>query len=240
MHLAHHLVGVTTQCDVPCDADIPVVGDALSVNVESILAVEPDVLLVQMDPSEFRAVREMAPQVRIEHFTIETLADIARAIERIGAIAGQGERGREQRAAFEAELDRIRRAAEGKAHPRVLFVYGYERTHTAGAGTFVDDMITLAGGINVAAQRYRGWTTIHLEQILALKPEVLICQCAPAARQRAKSFWSSLEDLPAARSGGVHIVTDRAMTIPSTQSVRFARRLAEMIHGGPLERGSDE
>jgi len=230
MGLVDHIVGVTSQCELPADVQRPVVGDALSVNVEAILATHPDVLLVQTDPSRFAAVRKVAPGVRIEHFTIETLDDIASAIERIGRIVGRPDLGAERRRSFAVRLSAVRKRVIGLNRPRVMFVYGFKRPSTAGAGTFIDDMIVLAGGVNAAAERLSGWRNVDIEQIIAARPDVLICLTDEASRDEATEFWHRLEDLPAAKAGRVYVVTDRNWTIPSTRSALYAQQLARMIH----------
>lgn len=240
MGLGDNVVGVTSQCDVPPGRDLPVVGDVLSVNVEAIVAAKPDVLLVQMDPARFKGVVETAPHIRIEHFRIETLAEIAAAMERIGTIAGRADLGEAARDNFTAALDDVRKTVADRPPKRVMFVYGFQRTSTAGGGTFIDDMITLGGGVNVAALKYQGWKNVSLEHILTAAPEVLICQSDHSRAAEAMKFWAAQEDLPAAREGHIHIVTDRRWTIPSPYSAVLVRQLAEMIHGESLPKGPAE
>ena len=72
MGLGEQVVGVTTQCRIPDGYHPAVVGDALSVNVEAILAAHPDVILTQVDPARFAAVASAAPKVQIVYLSIET------------------------------------------------------------------------------------------------------------------------------------------------------------------------
>ena len=231
MGFGEHVVGVTTFCRVPAGhEDLPTVGNLTHISTEAILSVAPDVVLVQQDPAAFAAVTNIDPAIRIEHFTIETLSDIASAMERIGRIVGEERRATESKLAFEDKLERIRRRSEGSPRPRTLFVIGYDRPSTGGSGTFIDEMIELSGGINAAALRgYSGWKTLNRENILAMRPEVLICQVPSAQENEAMEYWRTFGDLQAVKANRIHTVTDERWTIPSVWSADFAGRLSEIL-----------
>ncbi len=233
MGLGDHVVGVTTQCELPAGEMRPTVGAAIDIDEDAILSLQPHVVLTQTQLGRFQAVRNVAPEIRFEHFRFDSLADIAAALQRIGEIAGRPEAGETARADFEAKLDAIRRRVAGRERPRVMFVYGHDRPATSGRNTFVHDMIGLAGGVNAAAEQYDGWKKVNVEHVLVLKPDVLICQTDAAGAERARKAWGGLTGLPAADSGRVHVVTDRHLTIPSTRSAGFAADMAAMIHPGP-------
>jgi iron complex transport system substrate-binding protein len=228
--LGDHLVGVTTQDVLPDGVRRPVVGDTFSVNAEAVLSVRPDVLAVQMNVDRFAAVRKLDPNIRIERITIETLDDIAAALEQIAALAGQRQKGRDARKTFQDALEKVRQRIAGKPRPTVLFLTDFQSLGTGGRDTFIDQMIQVAGGVNVA-QKYSGWTTMTAEGILAAAPEVLICQVAAGPEaERAKKFLEGLKDVPAVRDGRVYLVTDRRWTIPCAAMASFAADLADMIH----------
>jgi iron complex transport system substrate-binding protein len=234
MGLGRHVVGVTTFCDVPEEfAGVPVVGDRARISAEAVLAVRPDLILVQQNPADFAAVTKIDPHVKVEHFKIETLDDIAAAIERVAALAGAAERGALAKHGFLAKLDAARERTAGQARPRTLFLMGFDSPSTGGKGTFLSEMISAAGGANAAAEEgYSGWRTLNRENVLAMAPDVLICQVPPGREEAAKEYWQMLADLPAVRAGRVFTVTDNRWTVPSIWSADFTVRLAAMIHPG--------
>jgi len=242
MELGEHVVGVTSYCMPQGGSTPPVVGNRNRVSAESILAVKPDVILIQQNPSDFGAVRSIDPKVRIESFRFESLDDIASAIERIGSLTGKETLAARHKKRFLDGLEAVRRRVAGRPRSKVLFVVGYDRPSTGGKGTFMDEMIRLAGGTNAAADRgYVGWKNLNRENILAMAPQILICQVAPGRRDEARKYWRSLTGLPAARNGRIFCVTDRRWTIPSMRSAVLAEQLAEMIHPdiGPEETRRD-
>ena len=240
MGLGDHVVGVTSYCLPPPGSDPPVVGDRTRVSAEAILAVRPDVVLIQQNPDDFGALKTIAPNIRIEHVRIETLADIAATIERIGKITAAEQLGKVYREDFDRRCEAVRLRVSGLNRPKVLFVFGYERPGTSGKGTFLDEMIQLAGGVNApTAHGYTRYPTLNRENILAMEPDVLICQVASGSEQKAIEYFQTFRDLPAIKNDRLFVVTDRRWTIPSMRSAEFAEKLAEMIHPSVREARSD-
>ena len=237
MGLGGNVVGVTRYCVLPAGQNRPVLGDAYNVSGEAILALHPDVVLIQQAPEAFEGVRRRDPSVRIVHFEIETLADIASAMEQIGRIAGREELGKARKEQFLDELASLRSRVPAGPPPRVLFTDGHEPPLVAGRGTFIHQMIELAGGVN-AASRYKGWTTLNKEVIQAAAPDVLICRTDAGREDAVKGRWMSLPELPAARTGRVYIVTERDWTIPSGRTAKMARKLFDMIHAKAATRAA--
>ena len=234
--LGGHVVGVTSHTPMPAGQSRPIVGDAFSVNTEAILAVRPDVVMTQVSPSRFAALARLVPEIRIEPFTIETLQDVKSAAVRVAEIAGRGELGRRAGEEFQTRLDRLEQGLLDRPRPRVLFLTDFEIMGSAGAGTFIDQLITAAGGQNVAG-KYTGWVTLTVEGIISAEPDVIICQVPSSGQERVRRFWGDLDDIPAVRDGRVYIISDDSWTIPGLHLAGFAEKLARMIQGGQLDGG---
>ncbi|MCP4378143.1 MAG: ABC transporter substrate-binding protein, partial [bacterium] len=157
MGLGDHIVGVTTYCRPPEGVNIPIVGNDLNITAEPILAVDPDLLITQTNPQRFETLRKFNPDIHVEFFRIETLGDIADAMARIATLLNAADKGTSAREKFLARLDDVRRRVAGRAKPRVIFVMGHHNPSTAGKATFINELIEVAGGINIAAENYTGW-----------------------------------------------------------------------------------
>lgn len=229
MGLGDHVVGVTTYCRLPAGQKRPVVGDRLAVNAESILAVRPDLLLVQQDLKDFQALRKLRPNLPIEALTIETLSDIPTAMVRLGQLVNAPSAGVAAATTFNTKLQALRQRVEPLTHPRVLFVIGYESPGTGGRNSFIHDMIVAAGGDDVAVG-YERWASLGLEDMLKLNPDVLICWVNPGQESLARERWQRYSALPAVRNGRVFVRSEPTWTIPGAHSADLACQLAEMIH----------
>lgn len=247
MGLGDHIVGISGFTKLPDGEERPVVGDYMDVRIEPLLAVDPEIVLTQSDISQFETFQKAAPEVRIEHFEIETLADIAAAMERIGRITGNEEIGLAAGREFQEKLDAIRRRHSGRRHsgrrhseghrPKVLFVIGYEQPLGCGSETFIDEMITLVGGENVLAGEFEGWKNTGLEAVLGTRPDIVVCQCQAGCEEETVRYWSDLGEGRFATR--VFAVTDSDWTIPAGHLADYAERLDRMVHaGGPREDAS--
>lgn len=228
--LGDHVVGVDQESRPPPGHPRPVVGSALSIRVEPIAAVKPDILAVCMSPGLFEPIRLAVPAVRIEHFEFRSLEDIARAMERLGRILGEEELGAGGARRFREKLARVRASAEGLPRPRAIFVVGHESPLAVGRDDFVDELISIAGGENAFAKRHSGWRSISVETVAEIAPEVILCQAERSSEETARSYWASAGSLSGAAAPRVEVFTDPRWTVPAGHIADFAEELARRLH----------
>ncbi|MBM4156977.1 MAG: hypothetical protein FJ221_18425 [Lentisphaerae bacterium] len=231
--LGDRVVGVSRWTRLPANEKRPVVGDAVSVDVEALLAVRPGVVLVQGERiAGLDAARALAPAIHIEVARIERLADIAPAARRLVDLARGDESSRAIVDGFERALEALRATQPPAVRPRVLFVLGTTRPTVAGPETFMADLVRLCGGVNAGDDipgRAR-WRPADLESIARAAPEVLICQAGEGeSADAARAWWLARTVIPAARAGRVFVVEEPEWTIPSLGTARLAPRLRTMI-----------
>jgi iron complex transport system substrate-binding protein len=129
---------------------------------------------------------------------------------------------------MEAQLDQVRRATESRERPRVLYVFfGF----TAGEGTFVDEVITLAGGENVAASvGLAGYQRISPETVVAEDPEWIVLNSDAPAVPRSDAYNSTT----AVREGNTVVLDADEISQPAPRIVVPIRTLAEALHPGAV------
>jgi len=229
------LVGCTDHCRP--GRDLPRVPWQGTDAAEAIVRLRPDLVLRQArrgreDPLLRALARAGVPAITLP---TETVEDVRRALLALGDALGGG--GEPLLRRFDAELARARAAGEGRPAPTVLFVYGRDagsvaNVHAAGPGTFLDELIRLAGGRNALEGHPDAYASIDLETLVRLAPEVIVDNLPPEGRDAARA-WRRLSHVPAVRDGRVHVVLDPALLIPGPRLPDAVRRLAEMIHGRP-------
>ncbi len=127
------------------------------------------------------------------------------------------------------------RPAAGR--PGVLLVTGRDPIYAVGRDTFLDELLTVAGGRNVAADAgfVRYDAALNDEQVTRLAPEVIIEVAAdlerpgPEELARRQRAWRNL-DVPAVRAGRVVVLADPSITIPGAHVGRTAMLFARAIH----------
>jgi iron complex transport system substrate-binding protein len=235
--LGDRIVGVSRYCLLPPGQDRKVVGDMMTAETETLLSVEPTHLLFQGPANRFRALKRLDPGIELISIRLETLDDVAKVVKRVGKLVGRTELADQAIKSFREKIERARRRVSGREPRRVVFIIDSRHAGimAAAAGTFVDELIVAAGGIN-AGRELPGkpvWRKTDPESVLAVRPEVLICQVDPSEREgaaRARQQWSRYLGQPGIDLKRVEVVDDPRWTFPSTRVADLSLPMARLIH----------
>jgi iron complex transport system substrate-binding protein len=231
------LVGVSSYCILPEGQKRKVVGNMMTANTESLLAIRPTHLFFQGSPVRFQNLVRLDPTIRLEAFRMETISDILKVVRRIGEIADQPVLAEDAISDFSGKIAAAVKKVEGLEKKRAAFILdmGSHGIMAAGPGTFIDELIRKTGGINVGRDLpgRQLWRKTDVESLLAVKPEVLICQIDPSerdGRKRVTKKWSRYYGQPQLGLKRVEIVTDRRWTFPSTRVADLAEPMTKILH----------
>lgn len=247
LQLGDRVVGVSTYCRYPRQVlALPKVGTFLRPEPETIVRLKPDLVYVQAGPNTV-ANQLAALGLRTAVVDRGSLPGVFSTIRQISAAAAVPERGDALVRDLEASLDRVRAAVAGKATRRVLIVVG-RRTGTltdmiaVGPGSYLHDLIGIAGGENVMGAVKLEYPRISMETVISLKPDVIIdvgeMGETPAdseqRREVTERLWAAQRLVAAVRTGGVHATHDEAFVVPGPRVVDVARTMAAWFHGVTL------
>ena len=169
------LVGVSRFDEAKEVAGLPRVGGFVNPSVEAVLRLEPDLVLVQPGPGNQRPVEKMAELgVPVLLLPLHTVADTQAALRAVGGALGREKEAEALVQRIESTRVRIREAAKTRKAPRVLLVYGFEPLVVAGPGSFADELLRDAGGINVAADAGSAYSVYSLERAVRARPDVVV------------------------------------------------------------------
>jgi iron complex transport system substrate-binding protein len=240
--LGERVVGATTYCNYPAEARrVPRIGTYIQPNLETIVSLRPELVVIEANPIRLRERLE-GLGLRVLELEQRTVADVFRAIERIGRAAGVAERARELQARIRSELDEIGRRTAGRARRRVAFIVGrtpgtLEGLIAVGSASYLNELITLAGGENIFGAVPAPYPKVSLEEILARNPEVIIdmgemgraATVSEDERRRVVELWSRYGSLAAVRGRRVFAVASDLYVIPGPRMSEAARELARML-----------
>lgn len=191
-----------------------------SINVEAILAHKPDLVVAAPQKDIVAALEKYGiPVVALDP---KGTADVWNNVELLGRVTGC-----ETKAKEIAEQGRKRltgsRQGSGRPIPRVLFVLADEPLITCGSGTFIDEIITTAGGVNVFADVKESWPKVSDEQVLARGADVILCVehaggggSVVPGRLKMRPGWDKLK---AVQTGRVYSVDADLLTRPGPRLV---------------------
>lgn len=213
---------------------LPRVGDYQSIDWERLRLVRPTLLIVQMAPQRVPAgMRQRAEAIgaRLLNIQIERLADVSQAIRTLGDAVGRPDRAQALADRLAARLNSLRTRTAGLRRVPALLVVSDDGLSVVGPHTFLDDLLEIAGGANVAGHLAARYPSIDREMLLSLRPEAviqLLPAASPAVVEQARRNWNSLPTLSAGR---VHILTDWYLLLPGSHVADVATKFAEILHG---------
>ncbi len=236
--LGPRVVGVGDYATWPPEvANKPRLGGLVDPRLETITTLHPDLGFLLPSERELGAKLEtLGIAVRI--VPNESLADAENALRTIGALCGVAERGAELAAQLHRDLaPRPLLRARGA---RVLVVVGRPAGRladiwAAGPGTFLDELLTRLGVVNVFADASALYPQASLEEIVARRPDlVLELRVEPASNEVRESLiadWRALPSIPAVAHGRVVVLARDDSLIPGPRVAALYRALGDALEG---------
>lgn len=217
----------------PAVASLPRVGGLYSPSLESVVELQPDLVVIvpSFEQREFRTRLE-ALKVRVEDFDPVSFEQVLDTIGALGARTGHEAEAKVRVDAIRRTRDAVQRATAALPRQRAVLILQREPLFVAGRGTFIDQMIAIAGGENLGAELAETWPRTSAEWLVGVAPEVILdsdSDPAPAA-----AFWARWPSLPAVAKGRVVAVDAGDVTLPGPDLDRALRKLARALHGDAL------
>jgi iron complex transport system substrate-binding protein len=235
--LGRRLVGVDDWSNhPPAVGRLPKVGRDLEIDVEAVARLEPDLVVacLSVPGMEGNVTRVQAAGLPYIALAPTGLESIFANIRAIGEATGAARRAEALVAVIKERLATVRRAlADVPDRPRVYWEWWPKPLVAAAGRSWVTEMIRIAGGENVFADRDAQSVRVESDEVLARRPEVVVaCWCgartAPkAARIAGRPGW---EDAPAVRAGRVHVVPESLFTRPGPRLADGLALLASLLH----------
>ncbi|HOX38960.1 MAG TPA: cobalamin-binding protein [Candidatus Brocadiia bacterium] len=186
------LVGVTNVCNHPPAAQsIEQIGLFGDPNVERLLAVRPTLVVCSgLSPAvSLDALRNS--NIRIVQAEINSFETLFAAITNIGTAVGRENRAREIIKSMEDRLRKVREDFEKtppEKLPRVYVEIWNDPLMTVGGTCFMNEMISLAGGVNVAREIAQDFPKINPEKVVEWNPDVILVARMTSAEKAGKEF----------------------------------------------------
>ncbi len=198
-------------------AEKPRVAAFTSADIPKILALEPDLVLTFSDLQAEIAQSLLREGVTVIGFNQRDIAGVLAMIRALGALVGVADRADALARSYEARLDQIRSASEGRPRPRVYFEE-WDEPMISGIG-WVSELIGIAGGQDVfphlAGEKSAKDRIVTPEQVIAAAPEVILASwCGKKVRPERIAARPGWGDMPAVASGAIHEIKSSIILQP--------------------------
>ncbi|HEX7241256.1 MAG TPA: cobalamin-binding protein [Longimicrobiaceae bacterium] len=228
------LVGRTDFDTGPGIDSLPSVGGGMDPSLEALLALRPD-LVLGWETTRDQRTRERLQELGVPVFAvrIDDTAAIFRNVASLGALTGETRGADSLAASLRAELAAVRASVAGRPPRSVFFLVWNDPPMTAGPGSFISQVLEVAGGRNVFADAAGQWPNVSLEEVVRRQPEYLVIPQGEKGgahdvdQLRTSPGW---RELRAMREGRTILIPAELMNRPGPRLGEAARRLRDALH----------
>jgi iron complex transport system substrate-binding protein len=180
---------------------VPSVGVALRPNVEAVLATHPDLVILYASADNRTAYdRLRSANVAVVAFKIDAIEQFLRDTRVLGRITGDSARAALTADTVEATLARVRAATAALPKPTVFLHTWDKPIISIGGGSFLSELLDIAGARNIYAAAPTPSVTVALEDVVRRNPDFVLATPTSAPKILTNELWRAI---PAVRGGRV-------------------------------------
>ncbi len=234
--LGDRIVGVTEFCNYPPEAQgKEVVGGFDSPSIEKVVELEPDLILAStIHDQEVPRLEEMGyPVLVVESSRVEELFESMALVAEVTGVEQAGEElinSMQER--IDAVQDKVMDVDPGD-RVRVFYEVYSDPLMTAGAGAFIDEIISLAGGENIFGDVADNYPQISAEEVADRQPDIILF---PDYHGTAGTVLEEMagrpgwESVPAVENNNIHAISDDVFARPGPRIVEAIEEAAELFY----------
>jgi iron complex transport system substrate-binding protein len=230
--LGNRVVAVSNFCDYPQEAKAKEkVGDAMSVNVERIIELEPDLVLQYGAGNEEVNQKLREAGINILSYEPESVQEVIDLITKIGEITQTQLNATKTTVDMMSKLYYITGTVEKAEKPKVFYEVWHDPLMTAGPGSFIDELITLAGGENIAKDAQGKYPQFEVEQLIERNPDVYL-SAKDSEDKTVESIKKrdGFETINAIKNDRVYLLDPNIISRPGPRIVDGLELIAKSIH----------
>lgn len=228
--LGDKIVGDTDYCDYPEEAkNKDKVGGFENPNLELIVAKEPDMVFTAAGLQEEVIKKLQEANIEVVCLDASTIEQVVDNILLAGKITATEEKAGEIVNDMQARMDRVAEKTKGEAAPTVFFEVWDDPLMTAGPGSFIDSLIKIAGGNNIASGLQEQYANFSLELLLEADPDYYLLN-SHAHNPEDVSMRTGFKELKAVKGNRVFSIEDDLVTLPGPRIVQGLEEIAKIIH----------
>jgi cobalamin transport system substrate-binding protein len=226
------VVGVTTYCDYPPEARrLPKIGGFTNPSVEAIVATRPDLVIGVKDSSHPVKTKELEGLgIKIALISVTSLDEILNSFKSVARLLGRQEAGDKLAQEINRQFEQVKKRVAPVPRRSTLLAVRLRPLVAVGGKNFIDELITLAGGDNIAGNAAQPWLNLPDEYVVAKAPQVIIQAGMGSERGTSAKYWSDLKSIPAVREGRVYSYPSDKILRPGPRVGEGLEEIARLVH----------
>lgn len=220
----------------------PKIGDYANPNLETIASLRPDLVIIPTNPVK---LTERLGTLRLKVLEIdqESIAKLYESFRLIGQATGATAQAAKLTLTVQAQLEAIRMRSAPLKKTRMMFVVGRTPNRldgliVVGQASYLNEIITLAGGENVFRDAVASYPGVSLEEVLARNPDVIFDMGDMADtvgvtdqhKREVTNLWERLNSVSAVKQHRVYAVASDIYVVPGPRVVDAAKAFLQMLH----------
>ena len=224
MALANRLIGRTDYDQMPELAGLPSVGGGLQPNLEILVSLDLDLVIRFAGDSDLTTAQHLT-ELGIPHFAVQPdgIEDVVTIIGDLGRIMDMSDAADLILREIRDALDDVARRVAELPRPRIVYLLGGDPPWVAGPGTYIDELMTVAGGKNVFDDLDLLYAPVSMEALLDRDLDLILLSDGLTPP-------SPLTHVPS-------VVLPASVEVPGPRLGRAARDIARLIHPGAFGAG---
>lgn len=235
--LGDKIYGVSDYDNYPKEALAkPKVGGVTKPNEEAIIAAEPDLVIGGISMKGDIAEKFRGLDLKLYKTEPKKVEDVLNNILQIGKMTDKQREAEALVAQMKEDIQYVKEKAAGLKQVDKKKVYiEFSPGWTVGKGEFMDELITMAGGLNIASDT-EGWNAIDEEKVIQDNPEVILYTAGRVDDKTGKSIdelitsRSGWEKITAIQEGRLHAIDGDIVSRPGPRITEALKNIAESIY----------
>jgi iron complex transport system substrate-binding protein len=230
------LVGVTSFCNYPEEAKkLPKIGDTMKPNLETIVALKPELVLVSTDSQLESFLRQMETQ-NIPAFVTgaKDFNSVLRILGQLGDLLDRRDKAenlvRDLQTRVAAVESKVKNENSGEKPVRVFVQISKEPLYTIGKTSFLTDLVSRAGGESVTADVETAYPNVSRETALAAQPAAIILSVDESMGSQNVTPDDAFKNSPAVKNHRVYQIDGDLLTRPSPRTADLIEQIAHALH----------
>ena len=226
------VVGVDDFSDEPAEAATREHVGGIKVNFEKVVALKPD-LVFSVKFSDGTIEKLQSASLNVLVVDPQSVSDVAKTATLLGKAVGSD--GEALAHSIQQRVDAVRtKIATTTTRPRVYHEIDASdpaKIFTVGPGSYINDLIDIAGGANIAARAASAYPQLSAEEILRADPEVIVLAAADYSAKpdqvAARAGWSAIS---AVKNKRIATIAPNLINRPGPRVAEAADAYARIVH----------
>lgn len=232
--LGDKIVGVTSYCDYPSEAKSKAqIGDMFTPNIEKIIELQPDLVINSWSIKDEMKKQLEEAGIKVITYAPETISQVVDTIEKIGSLTDTDLEAKKIVEGMEKKQNEIMEKVKNVEKPKVFYEIEYSSAlWTAGAGSFIDELITLSGGENISKDAKGSYSEYSVEALIEKDPDIYISNTFNDSLKNTSDIKKrpGYENIAAVKNDKIEILDGNILSRPSQRVVEALELMAKAIH----------